>query len=97
MKRTKSKGPVVLKWEKVVWEHLGGWRRDRKGPELFAIGRVYDYMLIPDNGRWFVRYSATKQFKTAEWEHKTGLDLRGAKAWAQNFEITGSLTRRRFV
>lgn len=87
MNRTKRASkriePKILTWTKMVWEHIGGWKRDKVGPELAAEGRVYSYTLIPlGGGLWDL-----------EWVHgedvmglKKPTTLRKAKRYAQQVE-----------
>lgn len=45
-----------LRWKKVVWQHLGGWKKPRVGPEEQAYptikGREFQVTLIPDGKMW---------------------------------------------
>ena len=35
-----TKKTAKLRWEKIRWEHLGGWKRTRVGPESAAYAKI---------------------------------------------------------
>ena len=35
-----TKKTAKLRWEKIRWEHLGGWKRTRVGPESEAYAKI---------------------------------------------------------
>lgn len=81
--------PRTLVWNEAVWDHLGGWKERRFGPEWVSDGRWWSYMLKPIGRRWVVEFTRTDEHKqTHSYSLTKSMTFFAAKQAAQHIEET---------